>query len=167
LLCQTLCWMAETEFEDWNGHRGLELSWTCYIFRFARFWPKYPIVSLKTVDRWTNFINEDCSVPHKNQEIERMEGGRLRRTLKIKLWKISDERDKDQGHCWTGCARVIQWWESITGRIASNVAPSRKLSRTWPELFTGGHRDSVNSTAVSPMSCSSLTVSLPYVVTMH
>jgi hypothetical protein len=48
-----------------------------------------------------------------------------------------------------------------------DVAPSRELSRAWPELFTGGRRGSVDFTAVSFMPCSSLTIPLIYVVVMR
>jgi hypothetical protein len=85
------CWITETEFENRNGHSGMEPIWTRHIFGFTRFWPKYPIVSLKMVDRWTNSINEVCSVLNKNQEIEWMEGGRFRQTLKIQCTEISEE----------------------------------------------------------------------------
>jgi hypothetical protein len=70
----------------------MEPNWTRHIFGFTRFWPKYPIVSLKTVDRWTNFINEVCSILNKNQEIERMEGGRFRQSLKIQCIEISETK---------------------------------------------------------------------------
>jgi hypothetical protein len=52
------------------------------------------------------------------------------------------------------------------GWITSNVVRFCEPSRAWPELVTGGRRDSDNSAAVSPVPCSSLTMSLPYVVTM-
>jgi hypothetical protein len=86
------CWITETEMENRNGHRGMEPIWTRHIFGFTRFWPKYPIVSLKTVDRWTNFINVVCFVLNKNQEIEWMEGGRFRQTLKIQCIEISETK---------------------------------------------------------------------------
>jgi hypothetical protein len=57
--------------------------------------------------------------------------------------------------------------ESIRGTIASNVASSREFSQAWPELFTGGRCGLVNSTVVSSMPCSSLTIPLLYVVAMR
>jgi hypothetical protein len=53
------------------------------------------------------------------------------------------------------------------GWITLIVVRFREPSRACPELVTGGRRDSDNSAAVSPVPCSSLTVSLPYVVTMR
>jgi hypothetical protein len=46
------------------------------------------------VVRRTNFINEVCSVLNKNQEIERLEGGRFRKKLKIKLCKYLNNMGK-------------------------------------------------------------------------
>jgi hypothetical protein len=146
----------------------MEPIWTHHIFGFTRFWPKYPIVSLKTVDRWTNFINEVCFVLNKNQEIEWIEGGQFRRTLKIQCTEISEEhREKIYG---TVESDELEWssgGESIRGRITLDVASPSELIRAWLEIFTGGRRDSVFSAAVSSMPCSSLTVPLLYVVTMR
>jgi hypothetical protein len=146
----------------------MEPIWTRHIFGFTRFWPKYPIVSLKTVDRWTNFINEVCSVLNKNQEIEWMEGGRFRQTLKIQCTEIFEEhREKIYGAIELDELEWSSGEGSIWGRITLDVASSRELSRAWPEIFAVGRRDSVLSAAVSPMPCSSLTVPLLYVVTMR
>jgi hypothetical protein len=47
------------------------------------------------------------------------------------------------------------------------VAQSREPSRAWPELVTGGHRDSVNFCRGVTHASISLTVSLPYMVSMR
>jgi hypothetical protein len=161
------CWVTETEIENRNGHSGMGPNWTRHIFEFTRFWPKYPIVSLKLVVRWTYSINEVCSVLNKNQEIERLEGGRFRKKLKIKLCKYLKNTGKRSTTLLNQMSSTDPVGGIDLGRITLDVASSRKLSRAWPEIFTGGRRDSVLSAAVSPMPFSSLTVSLPYVVNMR
>jgi hypothetical protein len=51
--------------------------------------------------------------------------------------------------------------------VTRDVAPFRVLSRAWPELITGGHRDSNNFRRGVTHASISLTVSLPYVVSMR
>jgi hypothetical protein len=58
-------------------------------------------------------------------------------------------------------------WGFDRGEVTLDVAPSRELSRAWPELFTGGRRGSVDFTMVSSMPCSSLTLPLLYMVAMR
>jgi hypothetical protein len=142
------CWITETEFESRNGHSGMEPIWTRHIFGFTRLWPKYPIVSLKTVDRWTNFINEVCSVLNKNQEIEWMEGGWFRQALKIQCTEISETKicallnrmssDESVG-IWSRRCKLWTWHHP-----ASSVVRGRR----YP---IGGRRGSVISAVVSPM----------------
>jgi hypothetical protein len=82
-------------------------------------------------------------------------------------WKYLKNNDKDLGHCRFGCVRVI-WGRDRPRR--DNFGPchdSVNLARAWPEIF---HRRSPwlgHSATVSLVPRSSLTVSLPYVVTMH
>jgi hypothetical protein len=142
------CWVTETEFESRNGHSGMEPIWTRHIFGLTRFWPKYPIVSLKTVDRWTNFINEVCSVLNKNQEIEWIKGGQFRRTLKIQCTKISEEhREKI---CGTVESDEFEWFSGgvdpgkdnfgrgITPRAQSRVAGDIHRRSLWLSAFCRG-----------------------------
>jgi hypothetical protein len=59
-----------------------------------------------------------------------------------------------------------QWGFDCMG-ITWDVAPFHGPSRAWPELVTGGHRDSVNSRRAVTHASISLTVHLLYVVGMR
>jgi hypothetical protein len=146
-------WCRITETATRNGHSGMEPIWACHIFGFTRFWPKYLIVSLKTVDRWTNFISEVCPVLNKNQEIEWMEGGRFRQALKIQYTKISETKifallnwmsSDESVRIWSRRSKLWTWHHP-----ASSVVRGRR----YP---TGGHRGLIISAAVSPMPRSPL-----------